>query len=1098
MLYLAGVAVGWATNAVDGYYGIAGVDVPPDAPGRLLVTEVAPGSPADRAGLRAGDLIEAVDGEPVAEALGPRPRGRRVPPSAAPAFRLRPLAAPPGDAPAFRRVTGEREPGEHRTLQIQRSGQVGNGSGTPPSEEIELTLGSRLAAPGVVVALLTWHIVGLLTLAVGLLVGLRRRTDTAARLLLVMGSCFALSLGLLSWNNRPLTAELALGLVQATVLLLVLGGASLLHLFLAFPAPHPLLIRLRSLGPVALRPIGGARGALYAVPFVLTLTLFLGPVVVWPWSYLVVTALAGLALAALTRSVVRPPSPIARAQLKWIAVALAIGLIALVLGPGVSVATGARVEVLSPTATVAAWALFPLAVGFAVMRYRLFDVDIVLRAAMFYPLLAALLAGGYLAAALALGRVAVAVSPGAADNPTIAVVAALLVAAVAHPVHGWLQMALDRLLYRDRIARQRLLEEARVALGQALSPEDVAGFLTGHVVKRLDLAASWLVLPSDVTASGGAVPGGLVRTSELLLERMRHSAGPTLLVTREEPASSGVSALLAEEPALAPWYAAGARLLLPLRAFPVKVDAAGDGLLGLWLVGLRRSGALLDTEDVEALSQVARQAAVLLGYDRLHQQQAGERQRTASFRRYFSPQIADLIAGERAELATHRRELTVLVAELRGLAALSETVEPEEVVNLLNDYFNAMTEVIFDQGGTIDKYLGDGVVAFFGDPMPQPDHAARAVRAALAMQYRLAELRQGRAVGRRPLAMGVGLATGWVTIGTIGSPARQEYMVVGDAANVAARLAATAGPGEVLVTEETRRLLGEDRPVVQRGDVSLPGRRRPVTVFAAAAERVGSAQVAGGESAPLAPRDRGDGPAAGSDMRAVAELLARTSLFASLPREELLGLASRLRVRRFAKGAMIVRIDEAERSLFLIRSGTVKVMRPLATGDEAVMSILGPGEFFGELGLLDGQGGTATVVALEAAEILVLSREDFLGYLQAYPPAAGAAIALLSERVRYLGDQLEEAYALELPQRLARRLLALGRTHGKKTPVGLAIDLPLTQSDLAGMVGASRQRVNRLLGEWQDRGLLRLGSHGTMVLLRPEIFAQLSQQLPEG
>jgi len=152
----------------------------------------------------------------------------------------------------------------------------------------------------------------------------------------------------------------------------------------------------------------------------------------------------------------------------------------------------------------------------------------------------------------------------------------------------------------------------------------------------------------------------------------------------------------------------------------------------------------------------------------------------------------------------------------------------------------------------------------------------------------------------------------------------------------------------------------------------------------------------------------------------------------------------------------------------------------------------------GEPGLLDGQGGTATVVALEAAEILVLSREDFLGYLQAHPPAAGAAIALLSERVRHLGDQLEEAYALELPQRLARRLLALGRTHGKKTPMGMAIDLPLTQSDLAGMVGASRQRVNRLLGEWQDRELLRLGSHGTMVLLRPEIFAQLCQQPPEG
>jgi len=195
---------------------------------------------------------------------------------------------------------------------------------------------------------------------------------------------------------------------------------------------------------------------------------------------------------------------------------------------------------------------------------------------------------------------------------------------------------------------------------------------------------------------------------------------------------------------------------------------------------------------------------------------------------------------------------------------------------------------------------------------------------------------------------------------------------------------------------------------------------------------------------------------------------------------------------------MIAHVDEPVNRLFLIRSGAVKVMRQLATGDEAVMSILGSGEFFGELALVDDQGPAATVVALEPVEILALSREDFLGYVLTYPVAASAAIGLLSERVRHLGDQLEEAYGMELPQRLARRLVVLGQAHGKETAEGLAIDLPLTQSDLAGMIGASRQRVNRLLAEWQDRQLLRLGLRGAILIRRPDLLADLCREPVEN
>ncbi|MBI2865257.1 MAG: cyclic nucleotide-binding domain-containing protein [Chloroflexi bacterium] len=1093
LLYLVGVAIGWVTNGTDGYYGILGANRLSAESGRLTITRVAAGGPADLAGLRPGDVVLAVDGNLLGESLSPAWRGRTVPAGAAPGFQTRPLALPPGDVPAFRRLTDFRLPGAHSTIQIQRPGTATDDPGGRLVREVTLTLQSRLSAPGTVLALFTWHVVALLTLAMGIIVLLRRPSDVASRPLLAMATCFAMALLLLSWDNRPFPAVVAVILTAATVFLLIIGSAALMHLCLVFPAPHPLLARLASLGPRPLAPVGGATAALYLIPLAVALGVFLGPAIIWPWSYFLVIALLGLALLALARSILHPADPTARAQLKWIAGPLVVGFSVLALGPGVSAVTGTYNETVTSTAAVAAWGLFPLGVGVAILRYRLLDVDLVLRAAMFYPLLAALLAGVYFVAAQLLGQAAVSlIGPGAADNLTITVLAALLVAAVAHPAYRRLQTGLDRLLYRDRLARQRLLEEANAQIGQ--TPEDVAEFLTKHVVTRLGLVRAWLVLPGGVVGGDGSAPSSLHRSSELLLARMRGAMQPVLLVEREDLPLGSPSVLCADDPILAAWYGAGARFLLPLRAMPETTNAVGEDLLGLWLAGTRRSGSFLDSEDLRALAQIARQAAVLLDHDRLRRREAEETQRTARFRRYFSPQIADLIAAEKEDLATHRRELTVLFAEVRGFGALSETGEPEELVEQLNSYLVVMTEVIFEQGGTLDKYMGDGVMAFFGDPLPQPDHADRAMRAALAMVHVLGELKHRSSSADTPVDVGIGLATGWVTVGTIGSVARQEYTVVGDAVAVSARLAAAARPGEVLLTEKTRRLLGDDTAISPRGEVTIEGRRQPVAAFGVAAASAAPPEAPEAKPSRSELRDHGESPSVAANARTGAELLARTSLFASLPPEELQALASRLRLHRFKKGEIILRAHEPNSSLFLIRSGTAKVTRALMTGDEAVMNILGRGEFFGELTLIDRQSAGSTVAALQPAEIFVLSRDVFLECLQSYPSAASAAIGLLSERVRRLSDQLEEAYALELPQRLARRLWALGSAHGKKTDEGLVIDLPLTQSDLAGMVGASRQRVNRLLAEWQDRRFLQLGPYGKLTLLRPDTFADFSPE----
>jgi class 3 adenylate cyclase/CHASE3 domain sensor protein len=183
-----------------------------------------------------------------------------------------------------------------------------------------------------------------------------------------------------------------------------------------------------------------------------------------------------------------------------------------------------------------------------------------------------------------------------------------------------------------------------------------------------------------------------------------------------------------------------------------------------------------------------------------------ELERASRLKRYLSPQLAEsVVAGERdVTLVPRRKFLTTFFSDVRGFTSSSERMEPEELVDELNDYLSEMTEIVFKHGGTLDKYVGDAVMVFFGDPLPQDDHAARAVRMAFEMRERMTQL-QERWIRRyhESFKIGIGIATGWVTVGDIGSPARSDYTVLGNEVNLASRLSDRAGAGQILVTERT-------------------------------------------------------------------------------------------------------------------------------------------------------------------------------------------------------------------------------------------------------------------------------------------------------
>jgi class 3 adenylate cyclase len=280
-------------------------------------------------------------------------------------------------------------------------------------------------------------------------------------------------------------------------------------------------------------------------------------------------------------------------------------------------------------------------------------------------------------------------------------------------------------------------------------------------------------------------------------------------------------------------------LIRPVRKIDVALARIADGDFGQVVnvpnrdefgrltVNLNRTSTRLATlySELTSLNQ---------NLEKTIEEQLSQLRRTEELRRYVSPQVADAIIGEgsRVTLTPTRRNLTILVSDIRGFTEMAERMEPEELVDALNQYFTAMTDVVFSHGGTLDKYLGDGILAFFGDPIPFEDHAERAVATAFGMQEALERLANIWMVKYdESLSVGIGISTGYVTVGNIGSSDRIEYTVIGNHVNVASRLATNALPGQILVTDRTMAAVRDEVIGIEVEALSLKGVQRPFTVF---------------------------------------------------------------------------------------------------------------------------------------------------------------------------------------------------------------------------------------------------------------------------
>jgi len=369
----------------------------------------------------------------------------------------------------------------------------------------------------------------------------------------------------------------------------------------------------------------------------------------------------------------------------------------------------------------------------------------------------------------------------------------------------------------------RILDTILSAMDRILGFQHAMILLKEQLADRLRVVASrgydYTTVGAEIELGYGVV--GVVAKHKKMMRVGNIGASVSYLTTvrakLEEAGQQGLSHATAKLPSLPNVQS---QLAIPLL---VK-----DRLIGVLAVESPRPNAFDELDEI-LLSIVANQAATAIENARMYQMV----ERLSRLKRFFSPQLAELIVagGTEDPLKTHRREVTVVFLDLRGFTTFAEQVEPEEVMSVLRDYHAEMGRLILEHEGTLERFTGDGMMIFFNDPVPVPNPAERALRMVLAMRERVEGLSAKWRRRGYDLALGIGIAQGYATIGAIGFEGRWDYGAIGTVTNLAARLCGEAKGNQILIS---LRVAGEVEDLIETeevGPVTLKGFHKPAPAF---------------------------------------------------------------------------------------------------------------------------------------------------------------------------------------------------------------------------------------------------------------------------
>jgi len=616
-----------------------------------------------------------------------------------------------------------------------------------------------------------------------------------------------------------------------------LSPAWLGHMFTfsaaCFAAP---ILHLAQCFPAEQRWVHRNRWLFLGTPYALSVLLFLGMAatstgyadVPVEWKK-VANIYRGFALVVffllILQTLLRSGSAIARTRAKIILAGIVVAT-----GPPMAdllseAFTGTRL-LPHPLFNLLFYPAWPLSIGYSIVKHNLFDVDVYVKRAVGYAIMTVVAATTYFLLQAGLTQFVLVPLFGEAGKVAYPFVFAILVAFLFHPLNARVQTLVEKVFFRKQFDYKETVSVVQTALSNLLDPNEMASRVLGTIREEMFIDTAGVVLLQDgdraclsIFASDEEAETAAVTSRD----RIEPSDPLIRLIDQERKLITEYD--LKEDARYRAVRETCSRALAKLGATLAFPMLAHERLVGALFVGHKKSGKFYTREDIDLLQSLSTHGAIAIENARLVHIKG-------TFSHYLAPAVVEELVAhpEKLRLGGERREITALFSDIAGFTTTSESMAPEELVHVLNEYFSETCDVVLRHGATIDKIVGDALHLLFNAPIDQPDHPERAVRCGLALSECSRRLRT-----ERGLVLGdtrVGINTGFAVVGNFGGSARFDYTAHGDAMNTAARL---EGANKYLgtpicVSAETRgRCSGiAFRPV---GKLILEGKKEPVEVY---------------------------------------------------------------------------------------------------------------------------------------------------------------------------------------------------------------------------------------------------------------------------
>jgi class 3 adenylate cyclase len=636
--------------------------------------------------------------------------------------------------------------------------------------------------------------------------------------------CFFLSLYNITDFDKAST-----GFARIYILAMAFIPAAGIHLSLFFPERRKIADRFPYLN---------------CAPYALSAALFIPLVILYPQPsfrpfyqlsllYLVLAALC-LVLSTL-QSYIRSASVLARQRGKVIlfGAALAFPLPAIVhyvsfFGSNANLGVASN---FLPLPIV----VFPLSIAYAIVRHNLFDVDAYIKRAVGYGIMTAILGIGYLSVQTVTNTFVLRPLFGSDAERIYPILFALLVVFLFNPINQRVQLAIDRLFFRKQLDYKETVRNVSHVLASLLNLDQILERVVQTLRKEMfiDTVGVFVFAPQRSACRSYFASDDSTNAIEDRRDVRLQTDDPLIaLVSRKQKLITKYD--IEEDPQYThvkescrdSFSRISGSLAIPL-IYQGKVT-------GILTLGHKKSGHFYTREDIDLLDTMANEAAVAIENAKLAEQMKKEEGVRANLSRYLSPQIVDQIVKNdvQVNLGGDKKVVTVLFSDIRNFTTITESYPPDQLVRILNEYFTEMAGIIFKNQGSLDKYIGDAIVAVFGSLIDLKNSAQHAIQAAIQMMRRLSQLNEKwiKEYGFK-MEIGIGINTGEVFLGNIGSPDRMEFTVIGDAVNVASRFSGLAKPGQVLITRDTLACLDSHLRCCELPATEVKGKTGKLQVF---------------------------------------------------------------------------------------------------------------------------------------------------------------------------------------------------------------------------------------------------------------------------